>query len=115
MNLKLYMDENVHGAITTGLRLRGVDVLTVQEDGYSGIADPIILDRATTIERVIFTQDSDFLIEASRRQTEGIEFIGVVYGHQLMVSIGDCIRDLELIAKLGKSEEFINIIQYLPL
>lgn len=85
------MDENVHGAITTGLRLRGVDVLTVQEDGYSGIADPIILDRATTIERVIFTQDSDFLIEA-------IEFIG----------IGDCIRDLELIAKLGKSEEFIN-------
>ena len=54
---------------------------------------------------MIFTQDSDFLIEASRRQTEGIEFIG----------IGDCIRDLELIAKLGKSEEFINIIQYLPL
>ncbi|BBH41121.1 hypothetical protein myaer102_37130 [Microcystis viridis NIES-102] len=64
---------------------------------------------------MIFTQDSDFLIEASRRQTEGIEFIGVVYGHQLIVSIGDCIRDLELIAKLGKSEEFINIIQYLPL
>lgn len=47
---------------------------------------------------MIFTQDSDFLIEA-------IEFIG----------IGDCIRDLELIAKLGKSEEFINIRQYLPL
>jgi hypothetical protein len=37
------MDENVHGAITTGLRLRGVDVLTVQEDSHSGIADPIIL------------------------------------------------------------------------
>ena len=47
---------------------------------------------------MIFTQDSDFLIE-------GIEFIG----------IGDSIRDLELIAKLGKSEEFMSIIQYLTL
>ncbi|GCA73784.1 hypothetical protein MiTe_00604 [Microcystis aeruginosa NIES-2520] len=47
--------------------------------------------------RGIFTQDSNFLIEASRRQTEVIEFIG----------IGDCIRDLELIAKLGKSEDLI--------
>lgn len=26
------MDENVHGQITVGLRLRDVDVLTVQED-----------------------------------------------------------------------------------
>ncbi|ASC69881.1 hypothetical protein XM38_008110 [Halomicronema hongdechloris C2206] len=33
MSLSLYMDENVHGAITTGLRIREVDVLTVQEDG----------------------------------------------------------------------------------
>ncbi|NCS24274.1 MAG: hypothetical protein GPI96_07055 [Microcystis aeruginosa BS13-02] len=51
------------------------------------------------------TQDSYFLIEAILSQTEEIEFIG----------IGDCIRNLELIAKLGKSEEFMNIIQYLPL
>ena len=33
------MDENVHGAITIGLRLREIDVLTVQEDGYSGVDD----------------------------------------------------------------------------
>ena len=42
-------------------------------------------------------------------------FAGVVYAHQLMVSIGDCIRDLELIAKLGNPEEFVNRIQYLRL
>jgi hypothetical protein len=33
------MDENVHGAITIGLRLRGVDVLTVQEDGRWSMVD----------------------------------------------------------------------------
>ena len=32
MILKLYMDENVPRQITVGLRLRGIDVLSVQED-----------------------------------------------------------------------------------
>lgn len=68
MSLALYMDENVHGAITTELRLRGVDVLTVQEDDRTGLPDPLVLDRAMALGRVVFTQDSDFLIEANRRQ-----------------------------------------------
>lgn len=50
MSLALYMDENVHRAITTGLRLRGVDVLTVQEDQRAGFADPLILNRATGLK-----------------------------------------------------------------
>lgn len=33
MTLAFYMDENVPKAITEGLRLLGIDVLTVQEDG----------------------------------------------------------------------------------
>ena len=53
-------------------------------------------------------------IEAKRRQVEGIEFAGLVYGHQIEVSIGDCIYGLELIAKLGTPEEFINRVEYLP-
>ena len=36
MSIAFYIDENVHRAITTGLRMRDVDVLTVQEDGRSG-------------------------------------------------------------------------------
>ena len=32
MSVALYMDEHVHRAITVGLRLRGVEVLTAQED-----------------------------------------------------------------------------------
>ena len=55
------------------------------------------------------------MIEANNRQVQGIEFVGVIYGHQLMISIGDCIRDLELISKLGKLEEFANKVEYLPL
>ncbi len=45
MTIALYMDEQVPKPITTGLRQRGVDVLTVQEDNHTGVLDPILLDQ----------------------------------------------------------------------
>ena len=115
MSIAFYMDENVHRGITNGLRIRDVDVLTVQEDGRASFRDPIILDRATELERVLFSQDDDFLAEANRRQQERIKFSGVVYAHKLKVSVGDCVRDLEIIAKAAYPEELANRVQYLPL
>ncbi len=115
MSIVLYMDENVHRAITNGLRLRGVDVLTAQEDKRSGFRDPKILDRATELQRILFTQDDDFLTEANRRQTEKIDFLGIIYAHKLRVSVGDCIRDLEIIAEAANLEELANQVEYLPL
>lgn len=115
MSLALYMDENVPGAITEGLRLRGVDVLTVQEDGQTSFPDSVIFDRAIELQRIVFSQDQDFLAEAKRYQSEGRSFPGVIYARQLRVSIGDCVRDLEVIAKVGSAEDFANRVQYLPL
>lgn len=37
MSVALYMDENVHGALTNGLRQRQVDALTVQGDSRTAI------------------------------------------------------------------------------
>ncbi len=115
MTVALYMDEQVPRQITAGLRLRGIDVLMVQEDGRTGAPDPVVLDRATELCRVVVSRDQDFLVEANRRQAEGIFFAGVIYAHQQLISIGDCIRDLELIAKAANPEEFANYVQYLPL
>ena len=39
MALTLYMDHNVPRAITVGLRLRGVEVVTAYEDGTSELDD----------------------------------------------------------------------------
>jgi len=41
---------------------------------------------------VLFSQDNDLLAEGTRRQAAGIPFGGVIYAHQLRVSIGTCIR-----------------------
>ena len=115
MSVAIYMDEHVHLKITIGLRFRDVDVLTVQEDGRSGTSDPLLLNRATELWWVMFSQDRDFLIEAKRCQSQGINFLSVVFARQSRVSIGDCIRDLEIIAKVGNPEDFANCVQYLPL
>ena len=115
MSTKLYMDVHVRRAVTTGLRLRGVDVLTAQEDNAGEFDDPRLLDRATELCRVLFTQDDDLLKEAARRQETGEEFAGVIYGHQLNVAVGQCIEDLELIAQATEPEEWANLVTYLPL
>jgi len=62
-----------------GLRLRRVDVLTAQEDGTRQFSDPDLLDRATTLNRILFTRDEDLLREAARRQLRGEFFAGVIY------------------------------------
>ena len=115
MSVGLYMDEHVPRAITEGLRLRGVDVLTAQEDNRRRASDPELLDRATELGRIPFTQDSDLLREAARRQRAGEFFTGIIYAHPLKVTIGECIEDLTLLATVGEPEDFANQVIFLPL
>ena len=61
------MDQHVPRAITIGLRLRGIDVITAFEDDAAEMTDSELLDRAGEIGRVLFTQDDDLLAEAAGR------------------------------------------------
>jgi hypothetical protein len=115
MPIALYMDHHVPRALTVGLRLRGVDVLTAAEDNTAELADPALLDRATALGRVLFTQDEDLLQEAARRQMTGIPFDGVIYAHQLRVPIGICIRDLEIIAAVATPDDLRGQVIFLPI
>lgn len=115
MSVKLYMDVHVRRAVTNGLRRRDVSVLTAQEDGNSRLPDHLLLDRAQALGRVIFSQDDDMLREARRRQEHGESFAGVIYAHQLRITTGQAVRDLELIAKVYDSADVANRVEYLPL
>ena len=115
MSLSFYMDVHVPWAITTELRLRGVNVITAQEDGAGRLKDPRLLDRATTQGRVLVTHDTDFLREAARRRDQSIPFAGIIFVPQLDVTIGRAVADLELCAKATEPAEWINRVEYLPL
>ncbi|HAM57590.1 MAG: hypothetical protein A2X51_10450 [Candidatus Rokubacteria bacterium GWC2_70_24] len=63
---------------------------------------------------MLFTRDSDLLTEASRRLRDGQPLVGLVYARQLHVTIGQCVRDLELIATVGEPDDLAGRVHHLP-
>ena len=114
MTVPLYMDQHVPSAITQGLRRRGVDVVTTQEDGTATWGDEKILERATSLGRTLFTEDEDFLAIVSTWQQTGRTFSGLVFAQQLDITIGRAIADLELIAKALDPVDMLNRVEFIP-
>jgi hypothetical protein len=110
----LYMDVNIPQSITDQLRRRGVDVLTAIEDGTTELPDNELLNRADVLGRVLFTQDIGFKALAENWQGEGRYFAGLIFGHQLGGTIGQFVKDLELIAMASEPDEWKNTVEYLP-
>ncbi|HYV36769.1 MAG TPA: DUF5615 family PIN-like protein [Gemmataceae bacterium] len=114
MSVPLYIDHHVKAAITQGLRRRSVDVVTCAEDSTDQCDDDQILERAAQLRRAVFTQDDDFLALADEWLKNGRDFAGVIYAHQLGITIGQAIRDLELLAKVLEPAKMKNRIEFLP-
>ena len=111
----LYLDVHVPSAIADQLRRLGVDVLTAQDDATTELDDPGLLVRSTALGRLLFTQDIRFKALAESWQREGRSFAGLVFGHQLYGSIGQYVRDLDLIAKATDSADWHGQVEQLPL
>ena len=109
------MDVHVPQGITDALRARNLTVTTAQEDNLAEADDSVLLARATTLGCVLFTRDQDFLQIAPAWQREGKPFAGVVFAHQLRVTIGRCVSDLAFIAEAGQPEDMANRVEHLPL
>jgi uncharacterized protein with PIN domain len=110
------MDVHVRRAVATALRLRSVDVLTAQEDDSAELDDDRLLQRATELGRILVTQDEDLLCEGTRRLLrENQDFSGIIYAHQLRITIGQMVEDLELIARVTSQEEWRGRIEFLPI
>ena len=101
-------------AIAEQLHRRGVDVMTAIEDDAARLPDEELLDRAAELNRVLFTQDIRFKTLAESWQHDGRPFAGLAFGHQLGGTIGQYVRDLELIAKASDPDYWINHVEYLP-
>ncbi|WP_310489142.1 DUF5615 family PIN-like protein [Chamaesiphon sp. VAR_69_metabat_338] len=54
---KIYADEQFPRPVVELLRSLGHDVLTVQESGNAGFADPEVLEFATANDRIVLTQN----------------------------------------------------------
>lgn len=111
----LYLDVHVPASIASELRRRGVSVVTAQEDGTAEMQDDGLLVRAGSLGRVLFTQDIRFKALAESWQRDARPFGGLLFGHQLHGSIGQYVRDLELIAKATDPADWHGKVEQLPL
>ncbi len=109
------MDVHVPSVITESLRRRDIDVLTSQDDGTREADDESLLQRATDLGRILFSQDTDLLRIVHRWQREGRPFAGRIFARQQPTSIGTCAKDLELIAKCCTASELADRVIFLPL
>ena len=109
------MDVHVRRAVTLALRLRSIDVLTAQEDGSAELDDDRLLQRATLLGCILVSQDDDLLREGMRLLRQYEDFSGIIYSHQLRITIGQMVEDLELIAKATSAAEWRGRIEYLPI
>jgi hypothetical protein len=108
-NLRFYLDENVDNDIAEGLRHRGVDVLTTPEAGNMGLSDEGHLAYAQAENRVIVTQDGDFLGLARK----GMLHTGIVYYEPHSRTVKEIICGLILIYEVLIPDDMKNHIEYL--
>lgn len=108
------MDVHIPQAITEQLHRRDVDVLTAIEDGTTELPDDELVERATQLGRVLFTHDILFKAMAQDWQRQEQQFAGLIFGHQLGGTIGQFVKDLEVIALASDSEEWMNAVEYIP-
>jgi hypothetical protein len=99
------VDEHVGSAIVHGLRRRGLDVVTVTEAGMRGKNDHDQLAFALNTQRVIFTQDRDFL----RLATSVPMLASCTQG----VPIGTIVSGLLLIYNVLSAEEMMGNVEYI--
>lgn len=110
-------DEDVRGAIISGLRLHypNVDVLRVVDVGLAGLPDDSVLDWAAIRGRVLVTQDLSTMTDsASERMAAGSLMSGLIVAPDY-VPIAKVISDLAYIDAVSGQAEFENQILWLPL
>ncbi|MGK7874481.1 MAG: DUF5615 family PIN-like protein [Xenococcaceae cyanobacterium] len=107
--IKFHLDENVSNAVAEGLRRRGIDVTTTPEQNLIGASDQEQITFACEQQRVIFTQDDDFL----KLHQAGVPHVGIAYCHQGSRSIGEIVKTLTLIWEWVDPEDMIDQVEFI--
>jgi hypothetical protein len=92
--LKWYADHHVVFAIVQALRSRGMDVVTTADRGQQTADDAELLADALANQRVMLTNDTDFLVLAAEYAARGELFAPVFYWPQQQRTIGEIMRKI---------------------
>ena len=110
MRVRFHLDEHIASSVAAGLRRRSVDVTCAADVGLMGANDEDQLKFATRSDRVLVTQDADFL---RLHKIGDVSHAGIVYCRQGSLSAGEMLRRLVLLHDLLTPEEMANRVDFL--
>ncbi len=106
--IRLYFDENMPEAVATQLASLGIDVLTTQKAERGGTGDLAQLRFATSLGRVICSQDKDFLILARTHPVH----CGIVFVQHKSQKFGTMHKALRELHKKETAESMNNSLRF---
>ena len=106
--IRFHLDESVDHAVAHGLRLRGLDVTTSTDAELIAASDQEHIKFAVEENRVIFTEDQDFL----RRHSAGDDHAGIVYSRQGAHSVGDIVRYLHFLSDCLEPQDMRRQLEF---
>jgi len=115
--MKFLADENFEGAIFRGLLRHQpkIDLVRVQDVGLEGADDPKILEWANNEGRILLTHDRRTMPHyAYQRMADGKIFAGMVV-MKATIPVGQAIEDILLIDAASTPDDWINMVQDMPL
>ena len=115
--LQLLIDENLNQRILRGLkrRLSGVDAVTAQEVGLSGIEDPQVLAWAAVHNRITVTHDVNTIPKYAYERLAADEAMSGVVIIPEELPIGEAIEELLTFIECSEQAEWASQVVHLPL
>jgi predicted nuclease of predicted toxin-antitoxin system len=107
--IRFHLDENCNPRIASGPRRKGIDVTTAADASLLHALDEDHLAFAERDQRVIFTQDADFL----RMAATGISHPGIAYCQPSSRSIREILDRLVLIWEIYDPSDIMNRVEFL--
>ena len=115
--MRFLADENFNGKVLTGLRiaLPEIDVVRVVDTEMYQSPDPELLEWAAQQGRILLTHDVQTLAGfAHDRVKAGLRMPGVIEV-RMSQGIGAIIEELAIMIGASTSEEFENLVRYIPI
>jgi predicted nuclease of predicted toxin-antitoxin system len=108
MEIRFHLDEHIDHEVATGLRTRGIDVTTATDAGLLHSGDQDHLRYALDSQRIVFTNDQDFL----RLHSQGVPHAGIVFCARGSRSTKEIIRHLALLHDCMTADEMHGRIEF---
>jgi len=112
MNLRLFLDEDVHTALAVALRKRGCDAVHASKEKRLGLSDESQLNFATLQNRCLVTFNAGDFVRLHNRWVEaGREHAGIIVSKQLPV--GESLRRLLALLQEESADSMLGQVRFL--